>query len=127
MEIGGLAWSFMRGKLPMPTGRARGAWPPPRRGSPPWVKSTVLTANRSHPVYPDQRTLSVEVGMSERCQLRTLPGLDRIAALKKAKPYRPTAKEDDPELHFESSETSSTLPSSRVGSKEYQGRGRCLV
>jgi hypothetical protein len=52
--------------------------------------------------------------MSERCQLRTLPGLDRIAALKKAKRYRPTAKEDDPELHFESPETSSTLPSSRV-------------
>jgi hypothetical protein len=21
-----------------------------------WVKSTVLTVNRSHPVYPDQRT-----------------------------------------------------------------------
>src|SRR5712671_4755946 len=39
-----------------------------RNGS---VKSDVLTVSRSLPVYPDQRTFSEPVGMSQRCQHRT--------------------------------------------------------
>jgi hypothetical protein len=39
--------------------------------SPPWVKSAVLTARRSLPVYPDKQTFSVSVGMSQRGHNRT--------------------------------------------------------
>ena len=36
-----------------------------------WVKSAVLTVDRSLPVYPDQRTFQERSGMSQRCQQRT--------------------------------------------------------
>src|SRR5258708_28767314 len=36
-----------------------------------WVKSAVLTAGLSLPVYPEQRTFSESVGMSQRCQQET--------------------------------------------------------
>jgi hypothetical protein len=36
-----------------------------------WVKSDVLTVSRLLPVYPDQRTFSEPVGMSQRCHKRT--------------------------------------------------------
>src|SRR5260370_41976893 len=35
----------------------------------------VLTVGRSLPVYPDERTFSGEVGMSQRCQQETSRGL----------------------------------------------------
>jgi hypothetical protein len=37
----------------------------------PGVISAVLTMRRQLPVYPDERTLSVSVGMSQRCHFRT--------------------------------------------------------
>jgi hypothetical protein len=33
-----------------------------------WVNRVVLTAHPSLPVYPDERTSSEPVGMSQRCQ-----------------------------------------------------------
>jgi len=36
---------------------------------PVWVKSVVLTVWRSRPIYPDKRTISVAVGMSQRCRV----------------------------------------------------------
>jgi hypothetical protein len=33
-----------------------------------WVDSAVLTFGRSLPVYPDERTFSESVGMSQKCQ-----------------------------------------------------------
>jgi hypothetical protein len=39
------------------------------------VKSTVLTIGRLLPVYLDKQTFSVSVGMSQRCQIRTLSAL----------------------------------------------------
>jgi hypothetical protein len=35
------------------------------------IKSAVLTVGRSLPVFPDQRTFSVSVGMSQRCHKRS--------------------------------------------------------
>ena len=35
-----------------------------------WVNRVVLTPRPSLPVYPDERTFSVSVGMSQRCQKR---------------------------------------------------------
>src|SRR5229473_2503190 len=37
-----------------------------------WVNRVVLTVRCSLPVYPDERTSSEPVGMSQRCQQRTL-------------------------------------------------------
>ena len=37
-----------------------------------WVKSAILAGCRSLPIYPDEQTLSVSVGMSQRCQKATL-------------------------------------------------------
>ena len=36
-----------------------------------WVKSAVLTVDRSLPVYPDQRTFQERSGMSQRCHQAT--------------------------------------------------------
>jgi hypothetical protein len=36
------------------------------------VKSDVLTVSRLLPVYPDQRTFSEPIGMSQRCHLQTI-------------------------------------------------------
>ena len=33
-----------------------------------WVKRVILTVRRSLPVYPEKRTTSESVGMSQRCQ-----------------------------------------------------------
>jgi hypothetical protein len=38
-----------------------------------WVIRVVLTARPSLPVYPDERTSSEPVGMSERCHERKWP------------------------------------------------------
>jgi hypothetical protein len=35
-----------------------------------WVDSAVLTFGRSLPVYPDERTFSESVGMSQKCHER---------------------------------------------------------
>ena len=43
-----------------------------------WVKSTVFTVNRSHPVYPDQRTFLAFVGMSQRCTTADLRAVLRF-------------------------------------------------
>jgi hypothetical protein len=39
------------------------------QNTPFWVNRVVLTARRSLPVYPDERTYSEPVGMSQRCQM----------------------------------------------------------
>src|SRR4029077_9042544 len=36
-----------------------------------WVKSAVLSARSSLPVFPDNQTFEASVGMSQTCQLRT--------------------------------------------------------
>src|ERR1041385_3976610 len=38
---------------------------------PTWVKSAVLSAPSSLPVFADKQTLEASVGMSQRCQNRT--------------------------------------------------------
>jgi hypothetical protein len=47
--------------------------------SPRWVNRVVLTVGGSLPVFPDKRTFSEFVGMSQRCQHRT-SSLDRTGA-----------------------------------------------
>src|SRR5438128_1062319 len=44
-----------------------------------WVKSAILTASRSIPVYPDKQTFSEPVGMSQKCQLQTYNFADDAA------------------------------------------------
>jgi hypothetical protein len=36
-----------------------------------WVNHAILRVRRSLPIYPDERTFSVSVDMSQKCQFRT--------------------------------------------------------
>jgi hypothetical protein len=55
---------------------------------PKWVKSAVLTGGRSLPVYPDKRTFSEAVGMSQRCHEATLRQSPAQDSSKKSRPER---------------------------------------
>jgi hypothetical protein len=49
-----------------------------------WVKSPIVTVGQSLPVYPDQRTFSESVGMSQKCQEKCQEETSRTACASNA-------------------------------------------
>jgi hypothetical protein len=68
-SVGGITVRQTDGQQNAPPGRSRAG--SLRHARPSWVNRVILTVGWPLPVYPDQRTFSKPVGMSQRCHFRT--------------------------------------------------------